>query len=63
MGGFTNNYVSSIALGHPLGCTGARQVATILSEARRQKAKILVTSMCIGTGQGMAGLWVNEVGV
>ncbi|KAI5785079.1 Thiolase, N-terminal domain-containing protein [Peziza echinospora] len=53
----------AIALGHPLGCTGARQVSTILSEARRQKAKILVSSMCIGTGQGMAGLWVNEVGV
>ncbi|KAL1955555.1 hypothetical protein VTO42DRAFT_8434 [Malbranchea cinnamomea] len=50
----------AIALGHPLGCTGARQVCTILSEARRTKKKILVTSMCIGTGQGMAGLFVNE---
>jgi acetyl-CoA acyltransferase 1 len=50
----------AIALGHPLGCTGARQVCTILSEARRAKKKILVTSMCIGTGQGMAGLFVNE---
>ncbi|KAL5342359.1 Thiolase, N-terminal domain-containing protein [Aspergillus crustosus] len=50
----------AIALGHPLGATGARQIATILSEARRTKAKILVTSMCIGTGQGMAGLFVNE---
>ena len=50
----------AIALGHPLGCTGARQVCTILSEARRTKKKILVTSMCIGTGQGMAGLLVNE---
>jgi len=50
----------AIALGHPLGATGARQICTILSEARRTKAKILMTSMCIGTGQGMAGLFVNE---
>lgn len=50
----------AIALGHPLGATGARQVVTGLSEARRQKKKILLTSMCIGTGQGMAGLFVNE---
>ncbi|KIW14301.1 hypothetical protein PV08_07083 [Exophiala spinifera] len=50
----------AIALGHPLGATGARQICTILSEARRTKKKILVTSMCIGTGQGMAGLFVNE---
>ncbi|EEA25735.1 hypothetical protein EYB25_002972 [Talaromyces marneffei] len=50
----------AIALGHPLGATGARQVVTMLSEARRTKKKILVNSMCIGTGQGMAGLWVNE---
>ncbi|KAF8423124.1 Thiolase, N-terminal domain-containing protein [Tirmania nivea] len=51
----------AIAIGHPLGATGARQVSTILSEARRQKAEVLVSSMCIGTGQGMAALWVNEV--
>jgi acetyl-CoA acyltransferase 1 len=50
----------AVALGHPLGATGARQIVTILSEARRQKAKILLTSMCIGTGMGMAGLFVNE---
>ncbi|KAI9879849.1 MAG: hypothetical protein M1830_006872 [Pleopsidium flavum] len=50
----------AIALGHPLGATGARQICTGLSEARRQKKKILLTSMCIGTGQGMAGLFVNE---
>merc|ERR1712093_157171 len=50
----------AIALGHPLGATGARQICTILSEARRTQKRILVTSMCIGTGQGMAGLLVNE---
>lgn len=50
----------AIALGHPLGTTGARQIVTGLSELRRTKKKILLTSMCIGTGQGMAGLFVNE---
>lgn len=50
----------AIALGHPFGCTGVRQVVTGLSECRRQRKKILVTSMCLGTGMGMAGLFVNE---
>ena len=50
----------AIALGHPLGATGTRQIVTGLSELRQQKKKILLTSMCIGTGQGMAGLFVNE---
>lgn len=38
----------AIALGHPLGATGARQIVTGLSECRRQKKKILLTTMCIG---------------
>lgn len=50
----------AIALGHPLGCTGTRQIVTGLSECRRRKAKVLLTTMCIGTGMGMAGLFVNE---
>ncbi|KPI44712.1 3-ketoacyl-CoA thiolase B, peroxisomal [Cyphellophora attinorum] len=50
----------AIALGHPLGCTGTRQVVTALSELRRRKQKIAVTSMCVGTGMGMAGVFVNE---
>lgn len=50
----------AIALGHPLGATGTRQIVTGLSECRRTKKKILLTSMCIGTGMGMAGLFVNE---
>ncbi|KAF2837204.1 thiolase [Patellaria atrata CBS 101060] len=50
----------AIALGHPLGCTGTRQIVTGLSECRRQKKRILLTSMCVGTGMGMAGLFVNE---
>jgi acetyl-CoA acetyltransferase len=40
----------AIAFGHPLGATGARQVATGLNELRRRKGKVLVTSMCIGLG-------------
>ena len=50
----------AIALGHPVGCTGARQVVTGLSECRRRKVKVLLTSMCMGSGMGMAGLFVNE---
>ncbi|KAI5292557.1 3-ketoacyl-CoA thiolase with broad chain length specificity [Ascosphaera acerosa] len=50
----------AIAFGHPLGCTGARQVSTLLTELRRTGRKIGVTSMCIGTGMGMAAVWVAE---
>lgn len=50
----------AIALGHPLGATGARQIVTGLSECRRQNKRVLLTSMCIGTGQGMAGLFISE---
>ncbi|PLB37271.1 putative peroxisomal 3-ketoacyl-coA thiolase (Kat1) [Aspergillus candidus] len=50
----------AIALGHPLGCTGARQVVTALSELRRQNKRVAITSMCVGTGMGMAGVFVSE---
>ncbi|KAI0932244.1 hypothetical protein AcW1_000581 [Taiwanofungus camphoratus] len=50
----------SIALTHPLGMTGARQVVTGLAELRRQGGSILCTSMCIGSGMGGAGIFVNE---
>ncbi|KAI9045844.1 putative peroxisomal 3-ketoacyl-coA thiolase (Kat1) [Aspergillus affinis] len=50
----------AIAIGHPLGCTGARQAVTALSELRRQNKRVAVTSMCVGTGMGMAGIWVSE---
>jgi acetyl-CoA acyltransferase 1 len=50
----------AIALGHPLGATGVRQIVTGLSEARRQKKKVLLTSMCVGIGQGMAAVFINE---
>lgn len=42
----------AIAFGHPLGCTGARQVSTLLYELKRRGEQIGVTSMCIGTGMG-----------
>ncbi|KAK4554790.1 3-ketoacyl-CoA thiolase with broad chain length specificity [Recurvomyces mirabilis] len=50
----------AIAFGHPLGCTGARQVSTLLYELRRRGQKLGVTSMCVGTGMGMAAVWVSE---
>lgn len=50
----------AIALGHPLGATGARQLATLLPELERQGQELGVISMCIGTGMGMASLIVRE---
>ena len=50
----------AIALGHPLGATGARQLATLLPELERQDERLGVISMCIGTGSGLATLVVRE---
>lgn len=50
----------AIAFGHPLGCTGARQVSTLLYELKRTGQQVGVTSMCVGTGMGMAAVWVAE---
>lgn len=50
----------AIAIGHPLGCTGARQISTLLYELKRTGKKIGVTSMCIGSGMGYAALFVAE---
>jgi len=50
----------AIAFGHPLGATGARQIATGYAVAKRTGAKLFVTSMCVGSGMGMAALFVNE---
>jgi len=50
----------AIALGHPLGTTGTRQVATALPELERRGGKVLVTSMCIGTGMGAAAVFVRD---
>ena len=45
----------AIALGHPLGCTGAKLTATILREMPRRNAKYGMVTMCVGGGQGAAG--------
>jgi acetyl-CoA acyltransferase len=47
----------AIALGHPLGCTGAKLTATALYELKRRGGKYAVVSMCIGGGMGAAGLF------
>ena len=46
----------AIALGHPLGCTGAKLTASALYELRRRKGKYAIVTMCIGGGMGAAGL-------
>lgn len=58
--GRVNPNGGGIALGHPLGATGARQLASLLPELRRQGQELGVISMCIGTGMGMASLLVRE---
>ena len=50
----------AIAIGHPLGATGSRQIATILPELKRQGKQIGATSMCVGSGMGMASIVVSE---
>lgn len=47
----------AIALGHPLGCTGAKLTATLLGEMKRREAKLGLVTMCIGGGMGAAGLF------
>jgi acetyl-CoA acyltransferase len=47
----------AIALGHPLGCTGAKLTATALHELRRRGGSHAMVTMCIGTGMGAAGIF------
>ncbi len=47
----------AIALGHPLGCTGAKLSVQLLNEMRRRKNKYGIVTMCVGTGQGAAGIY------
>ena len=49
----------AIALGHPLGCTGAKLTSTILRELRRRKKKYGLVTMCVGGGMGAAGIFEN----
>ena len=50
----------AIALGHPLGATGSRQIVTLFSELEKQDKRYGVVSMCIGTGMGAAGVFERE---
>ena len=47
----------AIALGHPLGCTGAKLTVQLLNEMRRKNQKYGMVTMCVGTGQGAAGIF------
>ncbi len=47
----------AIALGHPLGCTGAKLTTTLLYEMRRRKSRYGIVSMCVGGGMGAAGIF------
>ena len=49
----------AIALGHPLGCTGSKLTATILREMKRRDLKYGMVTMCVGGGQGAAGIFEN----
>jgi acetyl-CoA acyltransferase len=50
----------AIALGHPLGCTGAKLTAAILREMPRRKAKYGIVTMCVGGGMGAAGIFESS---
>lgn len=49
----------AVALGHPLGCTGAKLTATIIRELKRRKARYGLVTMCVGGGMGAAGIFEN----
>ncbi len=50
----TNVNGGAIALGHPLGCTGARLMTSLVHEMRRRQARYGLCTMCIGVGQGIS---------
>lgn len=52
-----NVHGGAIALGHPLGCTGAKLTVQLLNELKTQNAKHGIVTMCVGTGQGAAGVF------
>ncbi len=49
----------AVALGHPLGCTGAKLTATLLGEMKRRKVRYGMVTMCVGGGMGAAGVFEN----
>ncbi|HEV2493120.1 MAG TPA: acetyl-CoA C-acyltransferase [Terriglobia bacterium] len=55
----TNVNGGAVALGHPLGCTGAKLTATLLGEMKRRHARYGMVTMCVGGGMGAAGIFEN----
>jgi len=55
--GIVNVNGGAIALGHPLGCTGAKLSVQLFNEMRRRKQRYGMVTMCVGTGQGAAGIY------
>ncbi|MDR3675149.1 MAG: acetyl-CoA C-acyltransferase [Acidobacteriota bacterium] len=55
----TNVNGGAIALGHPLGCTGAKLTATLLGELKRRSARYGLVTLCVGGGMGAAGIFEN----
>jgi acetyl-CoA acyltransferase len=51
-----NVHGGAIALGHPLGCTGAKLTVQIMNELERRNQRYGLVTMCVGTGQGAAGI-------
>ncbi len=49
-----NPHGGAIALGHPLGCSGARLVATLLNDLQEADKRLGIATLCIGGGQGLA---------
>jgi acetyl-CoA acyltransferase len=55
----TNVNGGAVALGHPLGCTGAKLTATLLGEMKRRRSRYGMVTMCVGGGMGAAGIFEN----
>ena len=55
----TNVLGSGISLGHPIGCTGARILLTLMNQMKRENQALGLASLCIGGGQGMAMVLEN----
>jgi acetyl-CoA acyltransferase len=55
----TNVNGGAIALGHPLGCTGAKLTVQIINEMKRRQVQFGLVTMCIGGGMGAAGIFEN----
>ena len=49
----------AVALGHPLGCTGAKLTASLIRELKRRNEKYGIVTMCVGGGMGAAGIFEN----